>query len=158
MLTPHFLRALFLTPPNTLVGEREREREREKMNFVKAQLEKAERFVETVEQKVAERVVIKVDEDDDFVGRPKVVLSDDSENDFDEADDTIPGDAFENVAVDSGGGGRRGGQGGDEERERRNEREEKDDDDDALVDVETTAEDGRRKRRRRQKRGEDKNE
>ena len=97
MLTPHFLRALFLTPPNTLVGEREREREREKMNFVKAQLEKAERFVETVEQKVAERVVIKVDEDDDFVGRPKVVLSDDSENDFDEADDTIRGDAFENA-------------------------------------------------------------
>ena len=27
------------------------------MNFVKAQLEKAERFVENVEQKVAERVV-----------------------------------------------------------------------------------------------------
>ena len=78
------------------------------MNFVKAQLEKAERFVETVEQKVAERVVNKVDDDhedeeDDFgVGRrrrrrPKVVLSDDSENDFDEADDTIRGDAFENA-------------------------------------------------------------
>ena len=86
-----------------------RERERDDMNFVKAQLEKAERFVETVEQKVAERVV-KVDdhedEEDDFgVGRrrrrPKVVLSDDSENDFEDDDDIARGDddddAFENA-------------------------------------------------------------
>ena len=85
--------------------------ERDDMNFVKAQLEKAERFVETVEQKVAERVV-KVDdhededEEDDFgVGRrrrrrPKVVLSDDSENDFEDDDDIARGDdddAFENA-------------------------------------------------------------
>ena len=88
--------------------------ERDDMNFVKAQLEKAERFVETVEQKVAERVV-KVDDDhededeeDDFgVGRrrrrrPKVVLSDDSENDFEDDDDIARGDdddddAFENA-------------------------------------------------------------
>ena len=90
---------------------REKER-RDLMNFVKAQLEKAERFVETVEQKVAERVVNKVDdedeEEDDFGGvghrrRPKVVLSDDSENDFEEDDDIARGDddddddAFENA-------------------------------------------------------------
>ena len=77
------------------------------MNFVKAQLEKAERFVETVEQKVAERVV-KVDdhedEEDDFgVGRrrrrPKVVLSDDSENDFDEADEYVVSTTANGVEV-----------------------------------------------------------
>ena len=72
------------------------------MNFVKAQLEKAERFVENVEQKVAERVVpgLNNNNDDDDEEeysdsewgedgsvrqkqrrrRPKVVLSDDSDN------------------------------------------------------------------------------
>ena len=46
--------------------------ERDDMNFVKAQLEKAERFVETVEQKVAERVVPVDDHEDE----------DDDEDDF----------------------------------------------------------------------------
>ena len=64
------------------------------MNFVKAQLEKAERFVENVEQKVAERVpglnnnnnnnnANSDSEDEDGRRRrrrPKVVLSDDSDN------------------------------------------------------------------------------
>ena len=73
------------------------------MNFVKAQLEKAERFVENVEQKVAERVVPGLnnnndsddDEEEEYSDsewgedgsirrqrrrRPKVVLSDDSDN------------------------------------------------------------------------------
>jgi len=72
------------------------------MNFVKAQLEKAERFVENVEQKVAERVVPGLnnnnanDDDEEYSDsewgedgsirqqqrrrRPKVVLSDDSDN------------------------------------------------------------------------------
>jgi len=76
------------------------------MNFVKAQLEKAERFVENVEQKVAERVIVpglnninnNNDDDDEEEysdseweedgsirqkqrrRRPKVVLSDDSDN------------------------------------------------------------------------------
>ena len=39
------------------INERTNERTNDIMNFVKAQLEKAERFVENVEQKVAERVV-----------------------------------------------------------------------------------------------------